>query len=72
MNHGSAQAVLAFAAITFGVIPLGQLVFAGRVGSVWGFLLGGSTSPPWLGPVLVVVAALVLIGLLERRRRMVE
>lgn len=68
MNYEGVQGLVGFVAITVGVIPLGQLLLVGRLGSVWS-VLPVWAGAPWLLPTLVVLAGVIVIGVLERRRR---
>ncbi|MFP5023046.1 hypothetical protein [Pseudonocardia phyllosphaerae] len=69
MGREGLQGLAGLIAVTLGLIPLGQLVFTGRIGSIWGALLGGQPSLPWLGPVIVLVLAVAAIAGLEVQRR---
>ena len=56
--------------ITLGLIPLATWIFQGRVSGLFQWIFGAASgSTGYLGPVIVIVAAIVLIGILEAIKR---
>lgn len=69
-NTDAVQGFLALVAITLGVVPLVRLVSGGEVGRLLSWVPGTDADPGrWLVPVGVLVVAVVLIAVLERRGR---
>jgi hypothetical protein len=60
------QGAVALVGIMAGVVPLVARAFGGGAGLVWRWVPEGPVR--WVGPAVVVVAALVAITLLERAK----
>ncbi|MCF7550901.1 hypothetical protein [Pseudonocardia sp. WMMC193] len=64
------QGLMGFVGITAGVIPLIQFWVVGSAGSVWRWLFDGVDGTlGWVGPLTTAFVAVVLITVLERRRK---
>ncbi|GAA2544316.1 hypothetical protein [Pseudonocardia hydrocarbonoxydans] len=64
------QGLVGFVVVTLGVVPLVVLAFGAPTGGLWGLVLDGDAGvAAWIWPGLVVVAGVVTIGVLERRKR---
>ncbi|MFT3944331.1 MAG: hypothetical protein QM705_11000 [Ancrocorticia sp.] len=64
----SAQGLVAFVGITLGVIPLIQVVLGRRPGLLTLVLSEGPSASHWIAPLVVVLAATVLVFVLELRK----
>lgn len=64
------QGVIAIAGITLGVVPLVKWLFVQEHTGPFRFLFGQQTgAAAYVVPLLVIVAAFVVIGVLETRKR---
>jgi hypothetical protein len=64
------QGLTVFIAVPLGVVPLIMLASGSETGGLWSLVLDEDAGPAeWVCPSLVVLAAVVAIALLERRKR---